>query len=226
MERIGPAETTEGIASIDRNVRALTKLVEDLLDMSSIMSGKLRLDMQVLDPLSFVEAAIEAIKPTAEARRIRLERNLDPNVGRMIGDVNRLQQVVWNLLTNAVKFTPEEGRVRVTLERVGSEVRIHVADTGQGISAEFLPYVFDRFRQADATIRRRHSGLGIGLAIVKQLVESHGGDVWVESTVEGQGTTFVVSLPVVAALDFENRVARPENPGTRLASTAMERRSI
>ncbi len=211
--RTSAAETTHGLEAIDRNARALTKLVEDLLDMSSIISGKLRLDMHMLTPLSFVEAAIETIKPTAEAKRIRLDRNLDPRTGPLRGDANRLQQVVWNLLTNAVKFTPEGGTVRVTLERGDSHVQISVADTGQGISAEFLPYVFDRFRQADATIRRRHSGLGIGLAIVKQLVELHGGEVWVESTGEGRGTTFVVSLPLAATPDRKNMAPRPDQQG-------------
>jgi PAS domain S-box-containing protein len=211
--RTSAAETTHGLEAIDRNARALTKLVEDLLDMSSIISGKLRLDMHMLTPLSFVEAAIETIKPTAEAKRIRLDRNLDPRTGPLRGDANRLQQVVWNLLTNAVKFTPEGGTVRVTLERGDSHVQISVADTGQGISTEFLPYVFDRFRQADATIRRRHSGLGIGLAIVKQLVELHGGEVWVESTGEGRGTTFVVSLPLAATPDRKNMAPRPDQQG-------------
>jgi PAS domain S-box-containing protein len=194
-------EMAHGLETIDRNARAQTKLVEDLLDMSSIMSGKLRLDMQLLAPVSFVEAAIETIKPTAEAKRIRLDRNLDSRTGPLWGDVNRLQQVVWNLLTNAVKFTPEGGSVQVALERVDSHVLISVSDTGQGISADFLPYVFDRFRQADATIRRRHSGLGIGLAIVKQLVELHGGEVHVQSSGEGQGATFVVTLPLAVVLD-------------------------
>lgn len=211
--RTSAAETTHGLEAIDRNARALTKLVEDLLDMSSIISGKLRLDMHMLTPLSFVEAAIETIKPTAEAKRIRLDRNLDPRTGPLRGDANRLQQVVWNLLTNAVKFTPEGGTVRVALERGDSHVQISVADTGQGISAEFLPYVFDRFRQADATTRRRHSGLGIGLAIVKQLVELHGGEVWVESTGEGRGTTFVVSLPLAATPDRKNTAPRPDQQG-------------
>jgi PAS domain S-box-containing protein len=195
--RSSSAEIAQGIDAVDRNARALTKLVEDLLDMSSILSGKLRLDMQAVAPRSFVEAAIETIKPTAEAKRVRLESELDTGVSWLRGDANRLQQVVWNLLTNAVKFTPEGGLVRVVLKQAGSRVQLSVTDTGQGISAEFLPFVFDRFRQADASIRRRHGGLGIGLAIVKQLVELHGGDVAVKSAGEGLGTTFVVSLPVV-----------------------------
>jgi PAS domain S-box-containing protein len=197
--RTSEVEMAHGLEAIDRNTRSLTKLVEDLLDMSSIMSGKLRLDMHLLAPVSIIEAAIETIKPTAEAKRVRLEQKLDPSAGRVRGDANRLQQVVWNLLTNAVKFTPEGGTVCVALERTDSQIRISVADTGQGIAADFLPFVFDRFRQADASIRRRHSGLGIGLAIVKQLVELHGGDVFVQSTGEGRGTTFVVTLPLAVA---------------------------
>lgn len=197
--RMSDQEANHGLDAIDRNARTLTKLVEDLLDMSSIMSGKLRLDMHVISPVSLVATAIETIRPTAEAKRIRLEQELDPRTGSLRGDANRLQQVVWNLLTNAVKFTPEGGTVRVALECVDSHVRISVADTGQGIAADFLPYVFDRFRQADSTIRRKHSGLGLGLAIVKQLVELHGGEVHVDSEGEGRGTRFVVTLPLAVA---------------------------
>jgi PAS domain S-box-containing protein len=205
-------ETAQGLEAVDRNARALTKLVEDLLDMSSIMSGKLRLDMHVLAPLEFVEAAIETIKPTAEAKRIRLVCQLDPHTGPLRGDADRLQQVVWNLLTNAVKFTAEGGTVHVVLDQADAHVRITVADTGQGISAEFLPYVFDRFRQADASIRRRHSGLGIGLAIVKQLVELHGGDVEAQSAGEGEGTKFVVTLPLAFAHRRKGPLLVPDDP--------------
>jgi PAS domain S-box-containing protein len=193
--RTSEAETSHGLEAIDRNTRALTKLVEDLLDMSSILSGKFRLEMQVVAPLPIVQAAIETIKPTAEAKRVFVEAQLDPATGRVRGDANRLQQIVWNLLTNAVKFTPEGGRVSVALDEDNARVRIRVADTGPGISADFLPFMFDRFRQADASIRRRHSGLGIGLAIVKQLVEMHGGEVFVQNTGH-EGTTFVVTLPL------------------------------
>jgi CheY-like chemotaxis protein len=193
------AEMMQGLETIERNARAQTKLVEDLLDMSSIISGKLRLDMQRLTPLSFIEAAIETIQPAAEAKGVRLMRMLDANTGPIRGDANRLQQVVWNLLSNAIKFTPAGGTVELILERVDSHIEIAVTDTGQGISAEFLPYVFDRFRQADSTITRRYKGLGLGLAIVKQLVELHGGAVRVQSTGEGQGTTFVVTLPLAVS---------------------------
>ena len=194
--RASEAETAQALETIMRNARAQTKLVEDLLDMSSIISGKLRLDTQRLAPVTFVEAAIETIQPAADAKEIQLVKKLDPNAGLLRGDANRLQQVVWNLLTNAVKFTPKGGTVTVALKRVSSHVEITVNDNGPGISADFLPYVFDRFRQADSSIRRRHSGLGLGLAIVKQLVELHGGTVRVQSEGEGKGATFTVNLPV------------------------------
>jgi len=194
--RANEAETAQALETIERNARAQTKLVEDLLDMSSIISGKLRLDMQRLAPISFVEAAVKTIQPVADAKEIEMLKTLDPNAGLLRGDANRLQQVVWNLLTNAVKFTPKGGTVAITLKRVGSHVEIVVSDNGSGISADFIPYVFDRFRQADSSIRRKHSGLGLGLAIVKQLVELHGGSVRVQSEGEGKGATFTVSLPV------------------------------
>ena len=192
--RANESETAQALETIERNARAQTKLVEDLLDMSSIISGKLRLDMQRLAPVSFVEPAIETIQPAADAKQIELVKKLDPNAGLLRGDANRLQQVVWNLLTNAVKFTPKGGTVAILLKRVGSHVEIVVSDNGPGIPDDFLPYVFDRFRQADSSIRRKHSGLGLGLAIVKQLVELHGGTVRVQSEGEGKGTTFTVQF--------------------------------
>jgi PAS domain S-box-containing protein len=222
--RTTDAEMAQGLETIERNARAQTKLVEDLLDMSSIISGKLRLDMQRLSPISFVDAAIETILPTAEAKRVRLERNLDPLAGPLRGDANRLQQVIWNLLTNAVKFTPEGGTIEVRLGRVGSHLEITVADSGQGIPEEFLPYVFDRFRQADATIRRKHSGLGIGLAIVKQLVDLHGGTVRVQSEGEGKGTTFVVSLPLAVSHDRTD-TSLSRDPASA-ADSALDSRTV
>jgi PAS domain S-box-containing protein len=222
--RTTDAEMAQGLETIDRNARVQTKLVEDLLDMSSIISGKLRLDMQQLSPASFVEAAIETIQPTADAKGIRLARRLDPNVGPLRGDANRLQQVVWNLLTNAVKFTSEGGTIEVGLERVGSRLEITVADSGQGIPADFLPYVFDRFRQADATIRRKHSGLGLGLAIVKQLVELHGGMVRVQSEGEGQGAMFVVSLPL--ALSHDRTGAPHSRDRMSAADSALDSKTV
>lgn len=193
---IEPKLLAEGIDVIDRNVRAQTRLIEDLLDMSRVISGKLRLDVQHLDPGQSVDAAVETVRPAAEAKGIRIEKILDSQAGPISGDPGRIQQIFWNLLSNAIKFTPRGGKVQVLLERVDSHLEITVADTGQGISPEFLPYVFDRFRQADAAANRRHGGLGLGLAIAKQLVELHGGSIRVESKGPGKGTAFIVSLPL------------------------------
>jgi signal transduction histidine kinase/ActR/RegA family two-component response regulator len=186
----------QGLATIERNARVQTHLIEDLLDMSRIISGKLRLDLQRTMPATFMDAAIEAIQPAAAAKGVRLEKMLDPNAGPVAADANRMQQVVWNLLSNAIKFTPKGGKVQVLLERVNSHIEITVADTGEGIEADFLPYLFDRFRQSDASTSRRHGGLGIGLAIVKQLVELHGGSVRATSGGLGRGATLVVHLPI------------------------------
>ena len=186
----------EGLSVIERNARAQTQLIEDLLDMSRIVSGKIRLDVQPVQAASFIDAAIETVMTAAEAKGIRIQKVLDSYAGPVSGDPNRLQQVVWNLLSNAIKFTPRGGRIQVLLERVNSHVEISVADSGQGIRPEFLPYVFERFRQADASTTRSHGGLGLGLAIVKQLVELHGGTIRAKSPGEGQGSTFTVTLPV------------------------------
>jgi hypothetical protein len=172
------------------------QIIEDLLDMSRIISGKIRLEVQRFDLATVVRAAVETVKPAAEAKGVRLHTVLDALASPVSGDPNRLQQVFWNLLTNAIKFTPKGGRVQVLLERVNSHLEVSVIDSGEGIAPEFLPYVFDRFRQADAGKTRRHSGLGLGLAIVKQLVELHGGTVRAKSGGAGQGSTFIVSLPL------------------------------
>ncbi len=209
----GDAETLEeGLGVIERNARVQTQLIEDLLDMSRIISGKVRLDVQRIDPTRVLEAAIESVRPSADAKEIRIVQVLDPLAGPVAGDPSRLQQVVWNLLNNAIKFTPKAGKVTVLLERVNSHIEITVNDTGQGIKAEFLPYVFDRFRQGDATTTRKHGGLGLGLAIVKHLVELHGGKVRVKSPGEGQGATFSVEIPIVAARQEEVR-EHPTAPG-------------
>jgi len=192
------AEVAEGLKVIERNARAQAQIIEDLLDMSSIISGKVRLAMQRIDLKSVVDTSIKAVRPTAEAKGVKLEATLAPVDGSVAGDPNRLQQVFWNLLTNAVKFTPKEGRVSVTLDRVNSHFEINVADTGEGIDAAFLPHVFERFRQADASTSRRHGGLGLGLSIVKQLVELHGGNIHAASGGNGRGATFTVALPVPA----------------------------
>jgi PAS domain S-box-containing protein len=192
----GPEVLAQGLEVIERNARAQSEIIEDLLDMSRIISGKVRLDVQRLDLSSIVQSAVETARPTADAKGIRLHTVIDPLNGvEVSGDVNRLQQVLWNLLSNAVKFTPKGGRIQVLLERVNSHLEISVIDTGEGIKPEFLPFVFDRFRQADASTTRRHGGLGLGLSIVKQLVELHGGSVRVNSEGVGQGSTFVIALP-------------------------------
>jgi PAS domain S-box-containing protein len=199
----------KGLETIERNARVQTQLIDDLLDMSRITSGKLRMDIQPVQPVSFIEAAVETVKHSADAKGIRLERILDPAAGPISGDPGRLQQVIWNLLSNAIKFTPKDGKVQIVLERVNSHIEISVADTGTGIKAEFIPYLFERFRQGDASTTRKHGGLGLGLSIVKRLVELHGGTVQVESPGEGLGTTVTVHLPLTV-------VHRSADSGERL----------
>jgi signal transduction histidine kinase len=188
--------TRRALATIERNARAQNQLIEDLLDVSRIISGKLRLDLRPVDLLVVVQAAIEVVRPTAENKGVRIQAILDPLPGPVSGDPGRLQQIVWNVLANAIKFTPKGGRVQVRLERVNSHVEIVVSDTGIGIKPEFKPYVFERFRQADASSSRSYGGLGLGLAIVRHLVDLHGGTVRAESAGEGQGATFVIGLPL------------------------------
>jgi light-regulated signal transduction histidine kinase (bacteriophytochrome)/CheY-like chemotaxis protein len=196
-------DVIEGLSVIERNARSQAQMIDDLLEMSRIISGKLRLDLQDTDLPKIVHAAIETVQLAADSRDIRIEKLIDPLPGiGTTGDPNRLQQVVWNLLSNAVKFTPKGGKIQVVLERVDSHVELSVSDTGMGIKPEFLPHVFDRFRQADASAGRVHGGLGLGLSIVRNLVELHGGTVRAASLGEGQGSTFVVSLPVrVVSID-------------------------
>jgi PAS domain S-box-containing protein len=191
-----PEEMREAGEIIERNARTQKQLVDDLLDMSRIISGKLRLDVQRVEPTSFIEAAIDTVRPSAVAKDICIEQMLDPIAGQIVGDPARLQQVVWNLLINAIKFTPKGGRVQVLLQRVNSHIELTISDTGQGISPEFLPQLFSRFSQADAKANRRHGGLGLGLAIVKQLIELHGGTIRAHSEGEGKGATFVIQLPL------------------------------
>ncbi|MBH8573881.1 PAS domain S-box protein [Nostocaceae cyanobacterium CENA369] len=199
--------TAQALETIDRNTRSLAQLIEDVLDVSRIIRGTLHLKTHPLELIAIVEAAIDTIRPAADAKEIRIECRFDPAVGVVMGDANRLQQIVWNLLSNAVKFTSKEGIVTVQLERINSGVQIRVSDTGGGIAPEFLPYVFERFRQADSSTTRSHGGLGLGLAIVRHLVELHGGTVCAESPGIGQGATFIVNLPMKAiAVD----VSKPE----------------
>jgi PAS domain S-box-containing protein len=198
------AEISQGLEVIERNVRVQAQIIEDLLDMSRIVSGKIRLVTKRTNLVKVIEAAIATVSPAADAKDIRFEKSLDAYAGPVTGDANRLQQVVWNLLANAIKFTPQGGRVEVTLKRRDSVAELTVADTGQGIEPEFLPHVFDRFRQADSSTTRIHGGLGLGLAIVKQLVELHGGAVRADSKGEGQGASFTVTLPLAMLADGDS----------------------
>jgi PAS domain S-box-containing protein len=200
-------EAKNAVESIDRNARAQAQMIADLLDVSRIVSGKIRLDVQPVDPWAVIEAALETVLPAIEAKEIRLSKMLDPQAGPLRGDPGRLQQVVWNLVTNAVKFTPKGGRIQVALERVGSQIEITVSDNGQGIPPELLATVFERFRQGDASTTRKEGGLGLGLAIAKQIVELHGGTIDAESEGEGQGATFRVRLPVSSVRSQAGRPA-------------------
>lgn len=199
----GSDDYKRGVETIERNARLQSQLIADLLDMSAIVSGKARLDVQPLDLQEVVTAAIDSVRPSVDAKALRLRVTLDPRAGRMRGDPARLQQVFWNLLTNAVKFTPSGGRIDVVMERVNSHVEVSVEDSGMGIEPEFLPFVFDRFSQADSSATRRFGGLGLGLSITKHLVELHGGSVRVKSPGEGQGATFSVALPISVILHDE-----------------------
>jgi PAS domain S-box-containing protein len=192
----GSSDYVKGLETIERNARAQARIIEDLLDMSRIISGKVQLDLKPVNLRDVVEAAVHALRPSAEAKRLRLTTSLDGNPGLVRGDPNRLQQVLWNLLTNASKFTPAEGHIHVSLQMQGDHVEVCVRDSGIGIQPEFLPFVFDRFRQADASITREQGGLGLGLAIVKHLVELHGGSVQARSEGEGKGSAFLILLPL------------------------------
>ncbi|AUX44951.1 signal transduction histidine kinase [Sorangium cellulosum] len=215
------AEWRRGIETIARNARAQAQLIADLLDMNRIISGKLRLDVQRTDLAAVIDAAVDSVRPSVEAKGIRLRKIIDPLAGPVSGDPNRLQQVVWNLLSNAVKFTPSDGKIDVLLEGAGSRVEITVRDSGVGIKPELLPQVFERFRQADSSTTRRYGGLGLGLSIVKQLVELHGGTVHVESPGEGSGAMFVVRLPLQVA-----RESHPLEDPTRTKDTPDRRGDI
>ncbi|HEV7374135.1 MAG TPA: response regulator [Pyrinomonadaceae bacterium] len=199
------------LETIERNARSQSQLIDDLLDVSRIITGKLRIDMRPVELVSIIEAAIDSMRPTAQAKSIKFEVACDKTASHVSGDSNRLQQIVWNLFSNAVKFTPEGGRINVSLERSGEHAQITISDTGQGIDARFLPFIFDRFRQADGSTTRKYGGLGLGLAIVRHLVELHGGTIKVHSDGVDQGATFTVLLPLKT--DY-----RKLDVGTELAS--------
>ncbi|MEP6911810.1 MAG: ATP-binding protein [bacterium] len=196
--KLDPSGVTQALETIERNAKSQAKLIEDLLDFSRIISGKLRLEVRPVELASVVETAIDVVRPAADAKGIRLQLVLDPKAGPVPGDADRLQQIMWNLLSNAIKFTPKGGRVQVRLGRINSHVEIAVSDSGQGISPDFLPFVFERFLQADNTTTRRHGGVGLGLAISRHLAELHGGTISAESAGEGQGTTFTLKLPLIS----------------------------
>jgi signal transduction histidine kinase/CheY-like chemotaxis protein len=208
------ATTERALETIERNARSQKQLVDDLLDASRIITGKLRLEMKPTELGKVIEAACEAVRPAAQAKGIELRLALDGSASPVAGDAERLQQVVWNLLSNAVKFTPEGGSVEVRLAREDGRACISVTDTGEGMKAEFLPFVFDRFRQADGTTTRAHGGLGLGLAIVRHLAELHGGTVAATSAGEGLGATFTVRLPL---LEVDGRTEQQQAGGGELA---------
>lgn len=214
--KLGEEQSRRAIEIILRNVNVQVRLVDDLLDMSSVVSGRMRLAIQAVNLGNVIEEALDAVRPGALAKGIQLQSVLDSPGTQVSGDPGRLQQVVWNLLYNAVKFTPKQGRVLIKLQKVKSHVEIVVSDTGQGISPELLPFIFDRLRQGDSTRSRAHGGLGIGLALVRHIVELHGGSAFAESPGEGQGATFVVKLPLMVAgvLDQAVAEAKSGSPGS------------
>jgi signal transduction histidine kinase/ActR/RegA family two-component response regulator len=205
------AMVARAIDTIERNAKSQAQLVEDILDVSRVVTGKLRLNIGPVDVASVINSAVDSVQLAADSKGIQLEITLDPSARHISGDSSRLQQVVWNLLSNAIKFTPSGGRVEVRLEHAGSDVQIKVSDTGQGVSPSFLPFIFDRFRQADGTSTRRHGGLGLGLAIVRHLVEFHGGTVSADSAGEGCGATFMIRLPHAVT---DNRPSQRRNTGS------------
>jgi len=204
------ATFAHALKTIERNAKLQAQLIEDILDVSRIITGKVRLNTGPVDMAAVINAAIDSVQLASEAKNIKLEVRVDPSARHTTGDVTRLQQVVWNVLANAIKFTPEGGSVAIKLERLGHNARIIVSDTGQGISNQFLPFIFDRFRQADGTSTRRQSGLGLGLAIVRHLVELHGGTIEAESPGEGLGSTFAITLPLAQ----QGREVRIRNTGS------------
>jgi PAS domain S-box-containing protein len=208
------AQVQQGLNVIERNARAQVQLIDDLLELSRILSGQVRLDVQRVALVDVIRGAIESAQPAADAKGIRVESVLDGRRGVVSGDAGRLQQVIWNLLSNAIKFTPKGGRVQVLLERVNSHIEVTVSDTGIGISPEFLPHVFGRFTQQDSTPARKYGGLGLGLAISKQLVELHGGSIHAKSAGEGHGAAFIVRLPLV--------LVEPDEAAERRADDGLE----
>jgi len=207
---VDPDKQPQALATIARNAKSQAQLIDDLLEVSRIITGKLRLEFNTCELRPVIEAVVESFRPTAEAKPVRLDLWLEPDVALIYGDVDRLRQVIWNLLSNAVKFTPKNGSVQVKLKRTESHVVIAVSDSGEGIKPGFLPHIFERFSQADGSTTREHGGLGLGLAIVRHLVELHGGTVRAESPGEGLGSTFIVSFPLIEASNAQVQAAKFE----------------
>jgi signal transduction histidine kinase len=210
---IDAAIAARGLETIERNARLQVKLIEDLLDVSRIVTGKTRLDLGVIEIAPLVDAALESVGPAAVAKGVRLDAFVDPNFGPILGDPTRLQQVLWNLVSNAIKFTPKGGFVELRAERVDSQAVIRIRDSGKGIDPSFLPFIFDRFRQADSSTTRSEGGLGLGLAIVRHVVELHGGTVEAHSPGIGQGSTFTLRLPLPALREASRSIAPRRAPG-------------
>jgi CheY-like chemotaxis protein len=221
---LGAEQRAKALASVERNAVAQARLVDDLLDVSRMISGKMRIEPSPMNPADAVEAALDAVRPAALAKGVELSTEIDRHTGTLLADSGRVQQIVWNLTGNAVKFTPKNGRVRVRVAKVDSHVEIAVSDNGPGIAREFLARLFQRFTQEDGSIRRSHGGLGLGLSISKHLVELHGGEIRGESAGPGQGATFTVSLPLAAPdasaaadplLGVQQKLAAGDLPGLR-----------
>jgi CheY-like chemotaxis protein/two-component sensor histidine kinase len=208
-----PERQRKALETIDKNARSQAQLIEDLLDISRIVSGRLRIELRPVDLAVVIAAAVETARPAADAKQIQIQTVLKSGSGPIVGDPERLQQVIWNLLANAIRFTPKNGTIQISLDRVESQVELRVSDSGIGIKESFIPHLFERFTQADGSITRSGGGLGMGLAIVKSLVELHGGVVSASSAGEGKGATFVVKLPV-SAIRREEKLA----PGTGSSS--------
>ena len=215
--RLDEATIARAVETIDRNAKSQAQLIEDILDVSRMITGKLRLKNEPVDIASVINAAIDSVQLALDSKELHLEVTLDPSARHTVGDASRLQQIVWNLLSNAIKFTPAGGRIEVKVERAASYLKLTVADTGQGFDKDFLPFIFDRFRQADGTTTRRHGGLGLGLAIVRHLVELHGGTIKAGSAGEGHGSTFIIKLPLA-----KNATPRKKTTGPLRAQEVID----
>ncbi len=221
--KLSEKDRDRGIEVIDRNAAAQRAIIDELLDVSRIVTGKLKLETKPIELAPVIDAAIDAVRPAADAKEIQIVRTIDPNAGLIIGEAIRLQQVIWNLLSNAVKFTPKLGRVEVHLRATGKDLEVVVSDTGEGIDQGFLPFIFERFRQADSSAKRVHGGLGLGLSIVRSLVEMHGGEIQASSRGKGQGSKFTLKLPVIALSELEERAVEQKDESAKLLAFGWKR---